>query len=121
MASGGCERAVLRPSRKARLPLLGDVLASALRDCWAGRLLSWLRRGPFLSFHAEKLACALAAQPRCPGRRAAEDIGGFRHLCRTVRMILLRASFIHASFKSTGRRHHSAQLPTRLPGPTRSV
>jgi hypothetical protein len=32
----GGERAVLRPSRKARLPLLGDELASALANCSGG-------------------------------------------------------------------------------------
>jgi len=32
----GGERAVLRPSRKARLPLSGDVLASAVPNCSGG-------------------------------------------------------------------------------------
>jgi hypothetical protein len=31
-------RAVLRPSRKARLPLSGDVMAPALSHCWGGLL-----------------------------------------------------------------------------------
>jgi hypothetical protein len=36
----GGERAVLRPSRKARLPLSGDVLASALSNCSGGAVSS---------------------------------------------------------------------------------